>query len=382
MRKLLNNKIPNDLKDHHMPDNFDISLKSYGGGGSQKSLNPNPKKLKKQSMNGFEKQYENIIDYIVRITYTIWEKKNIGYIYDTYSKDCSVWDEFGLQYGSEKIVSDTVHTNNAFPNIRLFADEVIWAGDDRSSFHTSHRTIITGTNTGFSKFSPPTGKSVRLFCIANCVAKNNEIYYENVVYDTAGLIKQLGLDLNEVAKKISKEGVVGPFSPSFKNSKPIRDIKRLKLISYPIPNKIVNVREFVHSAYDTIWNGRNFAAIDDIYSNNIEFEGSTSRKFKGINKLKQFIISMIACFPDLALSIEDLYWMGNPKDGYLVSIRWGAFGTHKGNGIYGTPTNRECYLWGITQWEIKNNKIIKEWTGFNELAILIQLLGDKNESIR
>ena len=382
MRKLLNNKIPNDLKDHHMPDNFDISLKSYGGGGSQKSLNPNPKKLKKQSMNGFEKQYENIIDYIVRITYTIWEKKNIGYIYDTYSKDCSVWDEFGLQYGSEKIVSDTVHTNNAFPNIRLFADEVIWAGDDRSSFHTSHRTIITGTNTGFSKFSPPTGKSVRLFCIANCVAKNNEIYYENVVYDTAGLIKQLGLDLNEVAKKISKEGVVGPFSPSFKNSKPIRDIKRLKLISYPIPNKIVNVREFVHSAYDTIWNRRNFAAIDDIYSDNIEFEGSTSRKFKGINKLKQFIISMIACFPDLTLSIEDLYWMGNPKDGYLVSIRWGAFGTHKGNGIYGTPTNRECYLWGITQWEIRNNKIIKEWTGFNELAILIQLLGEKNESIR
>jgi len=382
MRKLLNNKIPNNLKDHHMPDNFDISLKSYGGGGSQKSLNPNPKKLKKQSMNGFEKQYENIIDYIVRITYTIWEKKNIGYIYDTYSKDCSVWDEFGLQYGSEKIVSDTVHTNNAFPNIRLFADEVIWAGDDRSSFHTSHRTIITGTNTGFSKFSPPTGKSVRLFCIANCVAKNNEIYYENVVYDTAGLIKQLGLDLNEVAKKISKEGVVGPFSPSFKNSKPIRDIKRLKLISYPIPNKIVNVREFVHSAYDTIWNRRNFAAIDDIYSNNIEFEGSTSRKFKGIDKLKQFIISMIACFPDLALSIEDLYWMGNPKDGYLVSIRWGAFGTHKGNGIYGTPTNRECYLWGITQWEIRNNKIIKEWTGFNELAILIQLLGEKNESIR
>ena len=91
---------------------------------------------------------------------------------------------------------------------------------------------------------------------------------------------------------------------------------------------------------------------------------------------------MIACFPDLTLSIEDLYWMGNPKDGYLVSIRWGACGTHKGNGIYGPPTNRECYLWGITQWEIRNNKIIKEWTGFNELAILIQLLGEKNESIR
>ena len=158
---------PMQLKDHHMPKNFDISLKAYGGGGTFKSLNPNPKKLKPQSMKGFEAQYKNIIDYIVRITYTIWEEKNIGYIYDTYSKDCRVWDEFGLQFGSEKIVSDTVHTNNAFPDIRLFADEVIWAGDEKASFHTSHRTIITGTNSGFSKFSKPTGKTVRLFCIAN-----------------------------------------------------------------------------------------------------------------------------------------------------------------------------------------------------------------------
>ena len=112
-------------------------------------------------------------------------------------------------------------------------------------------------------------------------------------------------------------------------------------------------------------------------SKNIEFEGSTGRKFKGVLKLRGFIISLIAAFPDLALSIEDLYWMGNTQDGYLVSVRWGAVGTHKGNGIYGSPTNRECYLWGITQWEIKDNKIVKEWTGFNELAILMQLLGDK-----
>ena len=368
---------PKDLKDHHMPKNFDISLKAYGGGGSSKSLNSKPKKLKYQSMKGFETQYKNIIDYIVRITYTIWEEKNIGYIYDTYSPDCRVWDEFGLQSGSEKIVSDTVHTNNAFPDIRLFADEVIWAGDENISFHTSHRTIITGTNTGFSKFSKPTGKAVRLFCIANCVAKNNEIYYENVVYDTAGLIKQLGLDLHEVAKKIANEGNIGPFAPDFKKSKPKRNIKKLKPISFEIPKSIKNVREFVHAVYDTIWNRRDFSAIKNVYSKNIEFEGSTGRKFKGVLKLRSFIISLIAAFPDLALSIEDLYWMGNTQDGYLVSVRWGAVGTHKGNGIYGSPTNRECYLWGITQWEIKDNKIVKEWTGFNELAILMQLLGDK-----
>ena len=379
--KVINKKTkdlrPKGLKDHHMPNNFDISLKAYGGGGTAKSLNPVPKNLITHSMKGFETQYKNIIDYIVRITYRIWEEKNIGYIYDTYSNDCRVWDEFGLQSGSEKIVADTVHTNNAFPDIRLFADEVIWAGDEDASFHTSHRTIITGTNTGYSKFSEPTGKSVRLFCIANCVAKNNEIYYENVVYDTAALIKQLGLNVNQVAKEIANKGNIGPFAPDFKNSKPKRITGKAKPISFEIPEKISNVREFAYAVFNTIWNRRNFSAINQVYSNNIEFEGSTGRKFKGVKQLRSFIISMITSFPDLALSIEDIYWMGNEKDGYLVTIRWGAIGTHKGNGAYGPPTDRECYLWGITQWQIKKNKIIKEWTAFNEFGILMQLLGNK-----
>ena len=368
---------PKPLKDHHMPKNYDISLKSYGGGGKAKSLNPIPKKLKTQSMKGFETQYKNIIDYIVRITFRIWEQKDIGYIYDTYSHDCRVWDEFGLQSSAEKIVADTVHTNNAFPDIRLFADEVIWAGDENASFHTSHRTIITGTNTGYSKFSEPTKKSVRLLCIANCVAKNNEIYYENVVYDTVALIKQLGLNVNEVAKEVANKGNIGPFAPDFKNSKPTRLTAKSKPLSFEIPKNVSNVRDFAESVFNTIWNRRNFSAIDHIYSDDIVFEGSTGRKFKGKKQLRNFIISMIASFPDLALSIEDIYWMGNEYDGYLVSVRWGAIGTHKGNGSYGPPTDKECYIWGITQWYIENNKIIKEWTVFNEFGILVQLLGDK-----
>tara|TARA_Y100000758_G_scaffold296623_1_gene255784 strand:- start:1797 stop:2939 length:1143 start_codon:yes stop_codon:yes gene_type:complete len=365
------------LQDHHMPNNFDISLKAYGGGGTTKFLNPVPKDLKIHSMKGFETQYKNIIDYIVRITYRIWEEKNIGYIYDTYSHDCRVWDEFGLQFGAEKIVADTVHTNNAFPDIRLFADEVIWAGDEDASFHTSHRTIITGTNTGYSKFSEPTEKPVRLFCIANCVAKNNEIYYENVVYDTAALIKQLGLNVNEIAKEVANKGNVGPFAPEFKNSKPKRMTGTSKPLSFEIPEKVSNIRDFAEAVFNTIWNRRNFSAIDYIYSDNIIFEGSTGRKFTGKKQLRNFIISMIASFPDLALSIEDIYWMGNEHDGYLVSVRWGAIGTHKGNGSYGPPTEKECYIWGITQWHIEKNKIIKEWTAFNEFGILVQLQEDK-----
>ena len=69
----ITDKRPEALHDNHMPKSYDISLKAYGGGGTAKSLNPKPKKLKHQSMKGFEDQYKNIIDYIVRITYQIWD---------------------------------------------------------------------------------------------------------------------------------------------------------------------------------------------------------------------------------------------------------------------------------------------------------------------
>ena len=84
---------------------------------------------------------------------------------------------------------------------------------------------------------------------------------------------------------------------------------------------------------------------------------------------------MVAMFPNIVIGIEDLYWMGNTRDGYLVSIRWGGVGAHRGHGPYGDPTGRECHIWGITQWLIENDQVQKEWTVFNEFGILMQLLG-------
>ena len=43
--------------------------------------------------------------------------------------------------------------------------------------------------------------------------------------------------------------------------------------------------------------------------------------------------------------------------------------------MFGTPTGREVHLWAITQWQIKDDRILKEWTIFNEFGVWMQLLG-------
>ena len=365
------------LSPEHMPSDYTISLDAYRKGGTDQFLNKPPTHLVKQPMRGFEPQYVNIIDYIVRITHRIWEEKDIGYIYDTYSHDSTVWDDLGLQYGRDKIVADTVHTNNAFPDIRLVADEVIWAGNEEVGFHTSHRTKILGTNTGYSRFGAPTGRRVQLWCIANCVSRENEIFHENVIYDTAGMLQQLGIDVLQAAKTTSARLKGAGLPPNFAAAEPKRLWGQGKPATMTIPQQEqrTDIDAFVRSSFHTVWNRRNFGALESIYSPSIVTQGAAGRVYRGVGQLRSFILSMVAMFPDFALSVDDLYWMGNPRDGFLVSTRWSAQGTHRGNGPYGEPTGRQCHIWGITQWVIENGRVEKEWLMFNEFGTLMQLHG-------
>lgn len=363
------------LDKSQMPTDFAISLDAYRRGGTDNFIGKAPDGLVAQPMRGFEPTYVNIVDYIVRITHRIWEEKDIGYIYDTYSHDCTVWDDLGLQYGRDKIVADTVHTNNAFPDIRLVADEVVWAGNEEIGFHTSHRTKILGTNTGFSRFGPPTGKRVQLWCIANCVARANEIFHEHVIYDTAGLLQQLGLDVVETAKRFAAARATAALPANFLAAEPKRLSGQGKPAERPLPASRDDIEGFVRAAFQTIWNRRNFGAIDAVYGPNVVMQGSTGRVYRGPGQIRSFILSLVAMFPDAAMTVDDVYWMGNAKEGYVAAIRWNAVGTHRGFGPYGEPTGRQVTLWGITQWSIRDGAVQKEWTVFNEFGVLTQIHG-------
>ena len=117
--------------------------------------------------------------------------------------------------------------------------------------------------------------------------------------------------------------------------------------------------------------------MDRVYAPSVLFEGSTNRVYRSVGQLRSHVLSMVAMFPNIFVTVDDVYWMGNARDGYLVSIRWGGIGAHRGFGPYGEPTGRETHIWGITQWLINDNQVQKEWTVFNEFGILMQILGER-----
>lgn len=360
------------LSVEHMPRTYAVSMDALRRGGANGFLQTAPEHAVKQSMRGFEPTYVNIVDYVVRITHQIWEEKDVGYIYDTYSHDCAVWDDFGLSYGRDKVVADTLAMNNAFPDIRIVADEVIWAGDEVGGFHTSHRTQIFGTNTGWSRYGEPTGRRVQFWCLANCVARDNEIFYEHVVYDNASIVAQLGFDVTETARRAAE--ALPAATKDFLGSEPKRATGQGKPHKAPIPATVGDdPEEFVRASLQTMWNRRNLAALDRVYHPSVLMQATGGRVFRGTGQIRSFMLSLLAMFPDLLFSVDDLYWMGNGREGFLVAFRWSMLGTHRGHGRYGEPTGREVGLWGITHWVIEGGAVSQEWTMFNEFGLMMQI---------
>ena len=256
---------------------------------------------------------------------------------------------------------------------KWIADEIIWAGDDEVGFHTSPRTIIRGTNDGPSRYGPATGRKVDVLVFANCVALENESFLEHVIYNTSSMLNQLGFDIGDMARKLAADPPAGwPRAASVWDEQ--RSAARPQApLSIGEPLAGFDVDRFVRANFDALWNRRDFAALTGAYEPNFAFQGPTDRAFRGIVAYCDLLASLFAAFPDLELQVDEVYWMGNEVEGFLVSVRWRAAGTHAGSGIYGPPTSLPVQIWGITQQQIVNERIVAEWMLFNELDVMMQL---------
>lgn len=366
-------RVAHPLCREHMPADYSISLEKYTCRGTPQETRIPDDYGAAQSMRGFEETYRNIIDYIVRITYRIWEDREVEYIADTYSDTSQVFDDYGLQRGCQKIIDDTHHTTGAFSDIKLIADEIVWAGDDEIGFHTSHRTIIRGTNDGDSRYGPAANRYIDVLVIANCVALENEIFLEHVLYNNSSMLQQLGRNLRDIVPALAASPPAGwprdkaTWDGLRSSARPERPIS----VAQPIDG--FDVDRVARRTIDELWNRRNPDVLTTAYAADFAFEGPTDRKFSGADSYRAFLGSILGAFPDLEVQVDEVYWMGNDADGYLTSERWSAEGAHTGPGPYGEPTGKAVQIWGITQHEIVGGRIVREWLLFNELDLMMQL---------
>ncbi|MGH3260930.1 MAG: ester cyclase, partial [Trebonia sp.] len=161
----------------------------------------------------------------------------------------------------------------------------------------------------------------------------------------------------------------------------IPEVERLAGGRIPVPaaepsGTTDDIDGLVQALYHNVYNRRDLSAIDRLYASNVRWHGASDREGYGRADVRAMARGLMSTFPDLGLHVDEVYWMGNATDGFAVSVRWTALGTHRGCGLYGQPTGRRVHLWGLSQLYIVQGRIVEEWALFNEFDVLAQLLRD------
>ncbi|NIB40347.1 ester cyclase [Pseudomaricurvus alkylphenolicus] len=332
---------------------------------------------RRQSMQGFDDEFVDIVDYILRITHRIWEEKNVGLVYDYYSHNCPIHTLAGESYGAEAAVQGTIKSLNAFPDRILYGDNVVWGGNDKEAFYSSHRITSTVTNTGDSEFGSATGKKATFVTIADCVVKENRIVEEWLMRDNLSVALQLGFNPHDVARaQAEADRQKSEHFHDWRLGEMDRVLAQTAPKAVAIPdNPAADPQVYAEAVMQEIWNRRMFGKVRDVYAHNAVYNGPSGRHLQGHGEIIGNVVNLLAALPDARMSVDHVCAIPCGDGGTDIAVRWTLAGNHEGGGLYGAPTGRRIMILGSSHWRIFDGKIQEEWTVFDELAVLRQIYG-------
>jgi predicted ester cyclase len=321
-------------------------------------------------MRGFDPEFVDLPDYIVKITERIWEGRRIGEIRDWYADDCLLHTTGGPVRGAQAIVAGTLDTLNVFPDRRLLPEDIIWSGDDTHGFLSSHRIIAPATHLGAGSFGAPTGRAVQFRTIADCFCVGNRIVEEWLARDQSGIVLQLGQDPVEVAARLAATDAAAGKAPWHLD--PARQLRERGQLSEPVLQDhpaAIAVRE----SLTAIWNRAELDRVAAMYHPACIVHVPDAQTLNGHERVCRWLFGYLAAFPDAKLSIEHSIALEEPGMPVRVATRWWMTGTHTGYGKFGPPSGATVLLLGITHSNVVHGRIRDEWILADELALRRQI---------
>ncbi|MFD9627291.1 ester cyclase [Peribacillus muralis] len=337
---------------------------------------------RKQSMDGFDPQYLDIVDYIIKITHQIWEERGIGVIYKTYHNNVTMHCGSLNVQGMNAVISNTLQTLHAFPDRRLIGENVVWSGNDKDGFYSSHRINSTATNLGDSSFGSATGKKVNFRTTVDCAVHSNRIYEEWLVRDNLYLVQQLGFDPHEVAKKLAQNYKSN--GSSLQLSYGLSETMNGQLMPALFEPKSAqfDIGEFILDMYNKVWEWRLFNLVSDYYADHAVVHYICDKDLVGYDQIQGMLVSLLASFPNAKFLVDRVTCNPiNDNDAWDVSVRWRLQGLHEGIGYFGQPSWNPVEILGITQLRVIDGKVVEEWITFDGLDVLKQIYLNTEEPI-
>ena len=124
-------------------------------------------------------------------------------------------------------------------------------------------------------------------------------------------------------------------------------------------------RRFLEEAF----NGGNLGVVDELVAPGfVNHDAALPEPTIGIEAAKASIMGYREAFPDLRLTIEQ-----QVAEGELVTTRWSARGTHKGDLMGMSATGKQATVTGITIDRIVDGRFVESWTNWDTFGLMQQL---------
>ncbi len=325
------------------------------------------------AMRGFDAEFQDLVDYILRITYRIWEGKQVGLCYDYYSADCPVYTLSGVTIGAGEVTQNTLATLASFPDRSLNAVNIICGGNDIDGFHSSHLISSHMTNLGDSDWGRATGRQATILVIAHCIVKDNRVIEEWLVRDNYSLADQLGHDPHEVAK-------VWATKPVSRRLNDWRSGELTRLREQVVFDRVVagaDAESLVRGSLQNIWNARMVGDVYQCYAADAHLQGVSGRDLYGHNAIARFYTDILGTLSDLRFSVDYTCQKdrlsATQAAGVDLAARWSLSGVHTGNALYGPATGATIFILGESHYHIVDGLIVEEWNIFDELSVLAEV---------
>lgn len=332
----------------------------------------NPLGERTQTLANFDDEFVDIVDYIIRITHRIWEQKDIGLCYDYYAKYCPVHTLGGYCDDVEVVVQNTLKTIAAFPDRSLIGENVVWSQEADDSYYSSHRITSIMTNKGTSEFGPATGNTGRVTTIADCVCKDNRIVYEWLMRDNSFLVKQLGIEPIDAARQQASGPVPAEFVDWINSEyQRVRNKQGTVTADTSDPQTLALVQDWV----DTLLNNENLNQLSRFYHLNAKLQWPGGRRTTGIPGISGVFTQWLAQCPDAVAVVDHIAVTPFDQDTFDVAIRWSLAGTfNPREAALMEFAGQPLFVLSSSHMRIQNGKIKQEWTVFDEVASMANLI--------
>ncbi len=331
-----------------------------------------------QELPGFDDQYNDFVDYIMKITHRIWEEKGIGIIYDTYHNNVVMHLGSTNAVGVDKVICGTLETLHAFPDRKLIGQNVIWSRHREDGFMSSHRILSTATHLNDSTFGPATDKKINFRTVVDCAVSHNRIYEEWLVRDNLWIVKQLGLDPRAVAQQMAQStcdnnGVERTRYGMDANMKGQFFPERYEA-------KDASIGEYVMEMVHRIYSCRRFDEVKRYYAENATLHYICDKDLAGHQAIQGMLVNLFASFPNAAYLVERVTVNARPEpETYDVAVRWRISGLNEGLGMFGKPSGKPVTFLGITHLRLEGRKVVEEWMTYDGLDVLRQMYNSAKE---